>query len=147
MFYIKIDEDKNPVGYPVLTANLQQVLGVSYLDQEILDKFGYVKFEQSIAPGGVHVEDTGEIYIDADGVARNRLKVREFTQEELIDVHIRNRRSFLLGSSDWTQAVDAPLSADQKAAWAAYRQELRDLPSKFPNVKKDDDVEWPTPPN
>jgi hypothetical protein len=147
MYYIKIDEDKKPVGYPILTANLQQVLEVSCIDQEILDKFGYVKFEQTAIPtGNVHVEDTHDYYLDADGIARNRLSVREFTQDELIEVHIRNRRSFLLVKSDWTQSADAPLTAEKKAEWAEYRQKLRDLPSEFPDVKTDADVEWPVEP-
>ena len=47
-----------------------------------------------------------------------------------------------LTNSDWTQMPDSPLDADTKAAWATYRQALRDLPSQegFPNVA------FPTPP-
>jgi hypothetical protein len=54
-------------------------------------------------------------------------------------VESRNRR---LAESDWTQMPDSPLDDATKAAWATYRQELRDLPSQegFPNVA------FPTPP-
>ena len=34
-------------------------------------------------------------------------------------------RDWLLFTSDWTQLPDAPCDAE---AWAAYRQQLRDLP-------------------
>ena len=46
---------------------------------------------------------------------------------------VRLRRDGALAGSDWTQLADAPVDA---AAWATYRQELRDLPaaSDFPNV-------------
>jgi hypothetical protein len=54
-----------------------------------------------------------------------------------MDIHIQKR--MLLQSSDWTQLPDVPLTAEQKAAWAAYRQALRDLPD-VPNVV------FPTPP-
>ena len=33
----------------------------------------------------------------------------------------------MLFSTDWTQAVDAPITADAKTAWATYRQNLRTM--------------------
>lgn len=53
---------------------------------------------------------------------------------------IRARRNSLLVASDWTQLADSP--AD-KAAWSAYRQELRDITSTYATP---DEVVWPTPP-
>lgn len=43
---------------------------------------------------------------------------------------LRETRNDLLAASDWTQLADAPLSTDAKAAWATYRQALRDLPKQ-----------------
>jgi hypothetical protein len=40
---------------------------------------------------------------------------------------IRQWRDRELAASDWTQLPDAPVD---KAAWATYRQALRDLPSQ-----------------
>ena len=40
---------------------------------------------------------------------------------------LRQHRNLLLGQSDWTQAVDSPLSDSKKAEWKTYRQALRDL--------------------
>jgi hypothetical protein len=56
---------------------------------------------------------------------------------------VRSHRNKLLADSDWTQLADAPLSPEQKQAWAAYRQALRDLPSVFATVEE---VVWPTAP-
>lgn len=39
---------------------------------------------------------------------------------------VRNQRDADLKASDWTQVADAPVD---KAAWASYRQALRDLPA------------------
>ncbi|MFO6448910.1 phage tail assembly chaperone [Erythrobacter sp. NE805] len=50
----------------------------------------------------------------------------------------RQRRDQRLAASDWTQLPDAPLSEEAKAAWAAYRQALRDLDM--------DGSDWPEPP-
>ncbi|WP_420567834.1 tail fiber assembly protein [Thalassovita sp.] len=52
----------------------------------------------------------------------------------------RLTRDQLLSACDWTQAPDAPVNT---AAWAAYRQALRDLPSQpgFPS-----NINWPVRP-
>jgi len=50
------------------------------------------------------------------------------TQAELESIvysqSIRAQRNKLLKDSDWTQVADAPVD---KAAWATYRQALRDI--------------------
>ncbi len=49
-------------------------------------------------------------------------------------------RNAELARTDWTQVSDSP--AD-KAAWATYRQALRDLPAQGGSA---DDAEFPTAP-
>lgn len=56
---------------------------------------------------------------------------------------IRAQRNFFLAQSDWTQLADAPLTQEQKNAWAAYRQALRDVPSSFSTPEE---VVWPATP-
>ena len=53
---------------------------------------------------------------------------------------VRNDRNKRLSDCDWTQVADAPVD---KAAWAAYRQQLRDVSSQieFPWT-----VQWPAQP-
>ena len=55
-------------------------------------------------------------------------------------VSVRDQRNKKLADCDWTQLADAPVD---KAAWASYRQELRDIPSQagFPW-----EVTWPSVP-
>lgn len=69
--------------------------------------------------------------MDADAITALDAKQADSVRED------RNRR---LTASDWTQVEDAPVD---KAAWAAYRQGLRDVPSQagFPW-----DVTWPVEP-
>ena len=54
--------------------------------------------------------------------------------------NIRSDRDKRLSDTDWTQVADAPVD---KAAWATYRQALRDVPSQagFPY-----DINWPSKP-
>ena len=63
-----------------------------------------------------------------------------------IDQGIRSLRTHLLQQSDWTQVVDSPLSSTQKAAWATYRQQLRDMPQTFATATKISDVIVPQAP-
>lgn len=55
---------------------------------------------------------------------------------------IKALRNALLAACDWTQVPDVPLSEQQKLAWAAYRQELRD----FPAICDPANPVWPVPP-
>ena len=47
---------------------------------------------------------------------------------------IIKKRDELLYKTDWTQIPNNPLTAEQQAAWATYRQQLRDIPqqSEYP---------------
>lgn len=55
---------------------------------------------------------------------------------------IKMRQTFLQ-NTDWTQTVDSPLSPERKAAFATYRQALRDVTKQegFPN-----NINWPPSP-
>lgn len=77
-------------------------------------------------------ELVGEIWAVAWNVLQQPL--------EKADSNVRNKRDKLLYECDWTQLPDAPVDA---AAWAVYRQELRNVPQQegFPYS-----VIWPTPP-
>jgi hypothetical protein len=65
------------------------------------------------------------------------------SDESLAIADVTQKRNALLYSSDWTQIPNNPLTAEQQAAWATYRQELRDISkqSGYPF-----NVIWPTPP-
>ena len=61
-------------------------------------------------------------------------------QSDLAWDAVRVERDRLLAASDWTQVSDAPVDS---AAWAVYRQALRDVPQDYATP---DEVVWPTPP-
>ena len=56
------------------------------------------------------------------------------------EAEVRQQRNELLSACDWTQLPDAPVD---RTAWAAYRQQLRDITAQdgFPW-----DVQWPVAP-
>lgn len=69
--------------------------------------------------------------MDADGIA-----AKDAEQA----MAVRQQRTEMLKNSDWTQVIDAPVD---QAAWAVYRQALRDITQQqgFPW-----EIDWPTIP-
>ena len=68
----------------------------------------------------------------AEGKAIANSGGKPFATERTIDPEEaaaarRRKRDRLLAASDWTQMPDSPLDEETKAAWATYRQALRDL--------------------
>ena len=58
-------------------------------------------------------------------------------------ISLRKQRDELLAESDWTQAIDSPLSESKKVKWQTYRQALRDI--TITNWKIEGTV-WPQKP-
>jgi hypothetical protein len=56
---------------------------------------------------------------------------------------IRLKRDGILKETDWTMTTGSSVDQSQ---WAAYRQNLRDLPQTYKD-KTPDDVVWPTQPS
>lgn len=56
--------------------------------------------------------------------------------------NVRTKRDTLLRDCDWTMLSDAPLTGEQAAAWATYRQALRDVTDQPDPCN----ITWPTPP-
>lgn len=82
---------------------------------------------------------------NADEIAA--LVVPEMETEEPAKItmqDIRHTRNRLLTYSDWTRLDDAQISQETKDAYAAYRQQLRDLPQSFENPEE---IVFPDPPS
>ncbi len=69
------------------------------------------------------------------------------TLDDVVDVmnYIRAWCRDVLQSTDWTQLPDAPLSAENKEKYRVFRQKVRDLPAKYNDNTKLDEIEWPSP--
>ena len=83
--------------------------------------------------------------IDPQILLQEQLDTFESTNQQRL-LELREWRNGALGASDWTQVPDGALDSTTKAAWATYRDKLRDLPSnaKAPNQFAKSD--WPLAP-
>jgi hypothetical protein len=99
-----------------------------------------------ILPSPLHVVEREEFPVLNDGVWSFSYNVREMSEEEaeqatLLKAHeVRLERNRRISLSDWSQLTDATVD---KAAWAAYRQALRDITTQpgFPF-----NIRWPDEP-
>ena len=114
------------------------------------------------ASGIVHVEiedgtDPGKVYVGADGALHSvpprpgpdmlfspvaGAWIDPRSDAECL-AELRRKRDSLLRASDWTQAADVPLTAEQVLAWRSYRRALRDLPATTADPRN---PQWPLPP-
>ena len=75
-------------------------------------------------------------------IAKSEAYNGEVTVEDIpmTDEEARAQRDKLLAETDWTQVLDAPIDAETREAYRAYRQALRDIPEQdgFPET-----ITWP----
>ena len=68
---------------------------------------------------------------------------RWMEQPEAVKANLRPERDRLLAASDWTQLNDTTLPEEVIAAWATYRQDLRDLTDE---IDENGEVDFPEKP-
>lgn len=97
------------------------------IDEGTGDRFNLA--QSHYFPEGIYTADGIPKYKLLDGKAVERTPEEvEADRVPLRAAAARAKRDKLLADTDWTQTLDAPVSAASKAALRAYRQELRDLP-------------------
>jgi len=124
------------IGVVVYNSETGEILRSVFNTQESIEK---------------HLKE-GEKYLIYEGSWRNKQvvnnKVVPISTEVLEEQRLQKAwhsfkydRNIKLKRSDWTQVPDAPVDS---AAWAVYRQQLRDLPA---NTTDPRNVVWPEPPS
>jgi hypothetical protein len=130
--------------YVSATGEILRTVQTDDIDSQIQSGESYL--EGSIDASVYYIENDAAVAIPAKP---DQYSVFDFTtkqwvqQENLAIADVLPKRQRLLYSSDWTQIPNNPLTSEQQAAWATYRQELRDIPSQsgYPF-----NVIFPTPP-
>ena len=116
--------------------------------------YKWVSYEMDLA--GFEKSDVDDLYtklsdkfVEYRGLDDTDLETQlaaQFAKEEYTNwTKIRLIRNFLLMDSDWTQVGDAPLTADQKTQWTAYRTKLRNIPSEQSSIPASE-VKFPITP-
>jgi len=139
--------EQYPYGFWQLKAANPLTSFPAQANDDLLASYGVQRVFSSTTPAITSTQVLEEnTPVLVDGRWTQAWSVRDMTSEEVASrndaqaAQVRDERNAKLSESDWTQVADAPVD---KAAWAAYRQALRDVPNQteFPNS-----VAWPTPP-
>jgi hypothetical protein len=127
------------------------------LNDETITEFGFARFEYSDpAMYDAEFQEAKEITPVLNGAVATQaweivekysteekaayIVKRDADREIAQAISVRTQRNAKLSASDWTQVADSPVD---QAAWATYRQALRDVTSQagFPWT-----IEWPVAP-
>lgn len=141
-----------PVGLPVAEENFRQLFPSTsfptYFTADAVEPLGYGIYDFSGAPDTGRYEKAVEVapVRNEFGIWRQSWVVVLMSGAEQLEAdarkaeEMRSERNYKLFCTDWTQLADAPVDP---AAWAIYRQELRELTTQagFPW-----EVAWPTAP-
>jgi hypothetical protein len=135
--------DSQPEKYSIgqLRRDNPQTSFPKSIPDEILASYGVYPYTR---PAPSEYNDLAWRLIDDDFVEVNGAWMLPYKLEALpleqAERNVRFRRNDLLADTDWTQVADAPVD---QAAWATYRQALRDITTQdgFPT-----DITWPTKP-
>lgn len=140
--YVKISNGTPiPYSYAQLRADNPNTSFPREVSDEWLAGYGVYPYTR---PAPSEYDDLAWRLIDDDFVEVNGAWMLPYKLEALpleqAERNVRFRRNDLLADTDWTQVADAPVD---QAAWAEYRQALRDITAQdgFPNS-----VTWPTKP-
>lgn len=149
--YALISPDNQVVKYP-LSINQWRVEHPSVSlperpTKKQLKEFGIVEVKFSIPPNKQYIFNYEEtVELNDDGLWQQAWIITDASEEEIYSrtteqsVKTRQLRNEKLAECDWTQLPDAPVDT---AAWATYRQQLRDVTAQtgFPW-----EVFWPIAP-
>jgi hypothetical protein len=157
--YTYLDEDGNPSGPPLVEENVRHLfadytqagtVSFSQLSVNLLSTKGLVEIKNSAQPPTEEWEDIrpGAIVKNPDGTIEQTWIITEISPAEKYRRWIHGQRMHRLVTSDWTQLSDSPLSADDKQAWATYRQKLRDITDTIDlsKLKSHLGIPWPKAP-
>ena len=103
------------------------------------------KFVESVPEGAVSgtcPDSDGVSTVDGllDVLRWRKLPLGEFATDEDLAPEARAKRDALLAETDFMMMPDYPLSEAKRAAVAAYRQALRDVPAQYGFPRQ---INWP----
>lgn len=120
-------------------------------DSSVCDSIGIDPILESPQPTLTRFQSASQDGIEQDSLGNwvYKWKVTDWDQSAIDAAitnqwsSIRTQRNQKLSSCDWTQVDDAPFTNVEKAAWATYRQALRDITTQADPFA----IEWPQAPN
>lgn len=123
-----------PYSYQQLRLDNPNVSFPAQPDLAVMADFGVYDVVDLGAPVVDYTKNLNEGEpVEIDGIWYRNWIVSDASEQEIADrtevqwASVRKERNSKLSACDWTQLPDTPLTAQEVADWAAYRQSLRDV--------------------
>jgi len=151
-FYIQVDENGVITDHPMNLQSAKNLVAFRQnkedyeITEEIILNSGFKPFEFHMEPPTVRIVGEEGYEVQPNGVVRRKFILKELTQEERVTEWIRRGRDDQLIRSDWTQLPDTKLTAEEKALWVKFRQDLRAMTTTFKDITDPSQIVWPQPP-
>lgn len=136
MFYAKVNNgqvEQYPLSLTDIRVQMPNVSFAANVSNEELEQFGYFLVTPTDEPAFDYTKNVVRNAVSGDNGFVEIWQETAASQEEIDERldsksnEVRAERDALLSASDWTQVADAPVDS---AAWAVYRQALRDIPEQ-----------------
>lgn len=104
-------------------------------------------YAEDVAPF-VALWEAEKMRLEEGEAAAEAARMAEYNSPEARAQRVRDERDRRIAATDYIMAVDYPLRDEQRTAWTAYRQALRDMPGMagFPWDGGGDNTPWPIRP-
>ena len=143
--YVKLDNNHQPTQFPYLLTKFRSDNPGTSFPVNISDETLADYAVHPVTATAVPAYDSKTHEVNQTVELKNNVWTQVWTVSQLEEAraseNVRGYRNSLLKKTDYTQLTDAP---GDTAAWATYRQALRDIPAQdgFPFT-----VTWPTEPS
>lgn len=136
MFYAKVNNgqvEQYPLSLTDIRVQMPNVSFAANVSNEELEQFGYFLVTPTDEPAFDYTKNVVRGAVAGDSGLVESWQETAASQDEVAERvanksnEVRAERDAKLASSDWTQVADATVD---KAAWATYRQALRDIPQQ-----------------
>jgi hypothetical protein len=141
-----IDDAELTLSYNLRPGNHSIILGygLHYVEDNSPE---YDWITQRLVKGNIRKISNSPYYkflYTIEELTEEEITINREKKRQLDWIPFREQRDDLLKESDWTQINDYSLvTEEEKALWALYREELRNLPETYPNSA---DIVWPSKP-
>lgn len=160
--WVYVENNKIKEYHGSLPKSWRNISGLDKANMTFLNDVGWFQVEKNHASydENLYKSDGYEYQISSNRVVET-IKLIRLTDQEINEriqrkreefySYLRQERNRRLLNSDWTQVFDLQSikSSQWIDAWKTYRQNLRDLPSKYENEQNynTSTIDWPQEPN
>lgn len=160
--WVYVENNKIKEYHGSLPRSWKNISGLDKSNTEYLKSLGWFQVQKNHISYDENIyKHDGYAYQILEDYVIETIKIVELTDQEKDERFQKRKEDFYSGlrqernrrltESDWTQVLDLQnmKSQEWRSAWLSYRQQLRDLPSRYENIQNYEMavIQWPEQPS